>query len=190
MVAIKLFRSVQKYFEGLGFHAPSQPNQNCKLNHKNGYYIFAVAGMFFPITAFLLFKAKSAYEYSVSFYLSVVMVTMTVYCVVLIYKIGSIVKLIESYEDFVGKRKPQFNWIFSTLADSISFQTGLEYKPTSTDKYVELSERIESTSQYTYIFLVKMVFVEISAPLFLFSVVGYYFYGLGDESFILPWPML
>lgn len=106
MVAIKLFRSVRKYFDALGFHAPPQPNQNCELNLKNGYYIFAVAGMFFPIASFFLFKATSAYEYSVSFYLSVVMVTMTVYCVVLIYKMGSIAILIEKYGEFVGKRKP------------------------------------------------------------------------------------
>lgn len=111
MVAIKLFRSVQKYFEALGFHAPPQPNQNCKLNHKNGYYIFAVAGMFFPITAFLLFKATTAYEYSISFYLSVVMVTMTVYYVVLIYNMGSIIRLIENYEAFVGKRKLHLDFL-------------------------------------------------------------------------------
>lgn len=105
MVAIKLFCSVRKYFEGLGFHAPPELNQNCEINHVNGYYIFAVAGMFFPITAYLLFRATSAYEFSVSFYLSVVMVTMTVYCVVLIYRMGSIVVLIEKYEEFIGKRK-------------------------------------------------------------------------------------
>lgn len=106
MPTTKIFRAVQKYFKALGFYPPPQPNQTCEFNRKNVFYIFAVAGMLIPLMGFFLFKATSAYEYSVSFYMSIVMITMTTYCSVLIYKMGSIVKLIEKYEEFIKKRKP------------------------------------------------------------------------------------
>lgn len=105
MVALNLFCSVRKYFEALGFYAPPQPNQNCELNRKNLFYISSVTGLIFPVTGFLLFKATSAFEYSMCFYTCVTMLGMTVYCTVLIYKMGSIVKLIENYGEFIGKRK-------------------------------------------------------------------------------------
>lgn len=105
MVALKLFRSVRKYFEALGFDAPPLPSQSCKVNRRNVFYMSTMTGIFFPVTGFLLFKATSAYEYSMSFYISIVMLGMTVYCTVFILKMGSIVMLIEKFEEFIGKRE-------------------------------------------------------------------------------------
>lgn len=110
---MKLFRAVGQNFEAIGFSAPSQPNQICTFNGRNLFYIFAVAGMFIPLMGFLLFNATTAYEYSISFYLSIVMITMTTYCAVLIYKIGSIFELIGKYKKFTENRKRWIDYVFS-----------------------------------------------------------------------------
>lgn len=114
MVAIKLFSAIRIYFEVIGFYAPPQPNQNCELNRKNGFYIFTQAAMVVLVSGFLIFKATSAYEYAVCFYLSFAMANITLYCVLLFYKFGSIVELIEKNEEFIGKRKSKslLNWCF------------------------------------------------------------------------------
>lgn len=105
MAPIKLFRAVRKYFKAMGFYAPPSPIQNCELNRKNMFYTFAMAGMFILVTGFFLFKATTIYEYSMSFYMSIAMITVPAYCVIFIYKMGSIEMLIEKYEEFIGKRK-------------------------------------------------------------------------------------
>lgn len=105
MATIKLFRSVRKYFKTMGFYAPSEPNQICPVNRRNGLYIFATAGMFIPLSSFFLFRANSAYEYCNSFCVSIIMIDMTVHFMVFLHKIGSIENLIEAYQKFIEKRK-------------------------------------------------------------------------------------
>lgn len=66
--------------------------------------------MFIPVMGFLIMKARSYYDYSLSFYMTVVVLTMVVFVTVLIYKIGAIVMLIEKYEEFIKNRKHKPIW--------------------------------------------------------------------------------
>lgn len=89
----------------MGFFAPPQPNQRCEFNRQNVFYIVKNTWMFVPVTAFLFFEAKSYYEFSLSFYMIVVVFTMVVFCAVTTYKYGLIVMLVGKYEDFAKARK-------------------------------------------------------------------------------------
>lgn len=104
MATIKLFRAAQTYFDAMGLYAAPPSNESCRFNRKNTFYIFAVVGMFIPVTGFLFFKANTTYEYSVSFYILTTAFSMTVHFAAILRKMGSIPKLIENYEDFIMKR--------------------------------------------------------------------------------------
>lgn len=105
MVGVKLFRSVQEYIKAMGFSAPRHRNQRCKFNRQNVFYIVKNLWMFVPEVAYLAFEADTYYDYSLSFYMIVVVLTMAVFLAVITFKFGLIVKLIEQYEDFVENRK-------------------------------------------------------------------------------------
>lgn len=105
MARIKLFYSIRKNFQAIGFYAPPSSNQNCTFNAKNVFYICSQMGMVVLVMGFLLLKAKSAVEYTVCFYLSIAMTPIIVYCVVLFIKMGSIVTLVKKYEEFIENRK-------------------------------------------------------------------------------------
>lgn len=105
MMNLKLFRTVQKYFVALGFYAPSQPNHICSFNRKNGFHFCTVTGMCISLAGFFCLKANSAYEYSISFYMLISVMAITVHFTVFLQKMGSIAKLIENYQEFIKKRK-------------------------------------------------------------------------------------
>lgn len=110
MVAIKLFRGVQTYFKMLGFYPPSQPNQMCSFNRRNGFYFVTVSGMCILTTRFVFLEASSAYEYANSFYVLNTMLTMSVYFTVFYFKMGSVLTLIENYQQWIDKRECEFDY--------------------------------------------------------------------------------
>lgn len=63
-------------------------------------------------------------------------------------------------------------------------------KPTSSAIYTELNAKIELMSKWSYIILVKVCLVGIFLPLLLLTIVNYFVFQLGEESFYLPFPML
>lgn len=105
MAQLKLFRNTQSYFDGLGFYKPSQSNQSCKLNRINGFYMFVATVSIIPVLGFLIFQAKSAYDFSISFYILNTTLGNVVYYAVFFQKMGAIRHLIEKYEIFIAKRK-------------------------------------------------------------------------------------
>lgn len=105
MAVLKLFCSTRNYLVAMGFYAPLQSNQNSKINVRNCFYVFSQMGMIVVVTAYMLIKATSASEYSVCFYISSAMTNLVFYCVVMIYKMESILKFIEQNEQFIENRK-------------------------------------------------------------------------------------
>lgn len=66
----------------------------------------------------------------------------------------------------------------------------MEYKRTSTAQYVEMDEKIELTSKLVHFVMAEFSAAGVALPLLLLSYVNYFVFNLGDESFILPFPML
>lgn len=148
MVAIKLFLSVRTYFETLEFYA------NCKFNRKNVCNSVIVTAMFIPVSGFMLFKATSTYEFSISFYMSMISIAMAVYCAVLISKkhwsswlrdLKSTLKIVRQFDGF------EHSLDLISIEMFCFFQIGIKCTPTSVTKYAELNERIELMSKWSYI---------------------------------------
>lgn len=103
---VKLFKAVQTHFNALGFSTSSpQPNQRCKFNRKNLFYILVSAIILIPVLGFSIFKAQSVYEYGITFYTAITLLGLTAYYMIIIFEMGEMLKLIEKYEGLIEKRK-------------------------------------------------------------------------------------
>lgn len=194
---VELFYSARKYLKALGFYAPSEPNQKCALNRKNVFYMFALAGMIIPVMAFLIFEAETAFEYSDPVFQVNTFTTVFIYFVFLIFRLGKILSFIQSNEEFITKRK-QFQLFFSVSKLCGQFQLkftnyseiGIEHNPASKALYEELSAKIERSSQRCYFFLVKVILTGAFVPPLILSFVNYFLLHLGEQSFLLAFPIL
>lgn len=102
---IKLFQSFKKYSKSMGIDL-SQSNQKCSFTPINLLILVLFVQMFISSSAFFLFKAKSAYDYGFSFYISVAeLLGLTIYLSIIGFKLADVVTLIQKYEDFIGMSK-------------------------------------------------------------------------------------
>lgn len=99
--SIKLFQHLQmSYFREMGIYIP-QSNQRCSSNWRNLCTAFFIAQLFFAAFFFLLFKAKSAFEYGTNFYTSISESCCFSYFAIQYCQMTNISKLIESCEKFI-----------------------------------------------------------------------------------------
>lgn len=99
---IKLFQSVHQFYHDMGIY-PSQPNQNRKPNAKNVFVLLSAIQLCITSLAFFLFEANSITEYGISFYMSLSELTITVYFLIVAWKIPKNLKLIDEMEQFITK---------------------------------------------------------------------------------------
>lgn len=99
---IKLFQFLQKLYHLIGIHPP-QSNENHKFNLQNGFFIFAWVQMVTLTGAFILFKAKTFSEFSISFHICVTTLVNLFGYIMNIYQKGNILNLIEKLNEFIGK---------------------------------------------------------------------------------------
>lgn len=103
---IQLFQLVQTYFAAMGYCvSPSRAHQQNPFNGRNLYYSFAVAFMIFPFVGFLIFKARSVYEYGITFYTAITLLEGATYYVIMLFEKVNISNLIEKQEKFIENRK-------------------------------------------------------------------------------------
>lgn len=101
---IKLFQSIQKFLNIQGIY-PLQSNQSTPYNGKNLFFLFCYVQMFISATAFCLFKAKSMYEFGLTFYASLTELQTIVYFTIILWKVDKVLKLIGNLENFIEKSK-------------------------------------------------------------------------------------
>lgn len=66
----------------------------------------------------------------------------------------------------------------------------MEYKPTSTANYEDMDEKIELTSKWAHFILAELSATGVVIPLSILSFINYFAFNMGENSFILPFPML
>lgn len=66
----------------------------------------------------------------------------------------------------------------------------MEYKPSTAPTYTALNEKIEMMSKWIYIILSKASPAGMMLPSLLLSTINYFVLDLGEESFLLPCPMM
>lgn len=97
---VKLFQLVQKIYKMMGI-CPSQPDQKYPFNLKTLIVLLIVIQFLLSSMAFLIFQADSTQERADSFYFSLSIANCAVYIIVSHWKIVKILKLIESFEEFI-----------------------------------------------------------------------------------------
>lgn len=103
VVRMRLFLTVKKFYETLGIHLP-QPNQKYSIfNAKNLFILFILIQMCLTSTAFVLFKAKSEFEYGFPTYVSITEVLSIIYLCIQMWKIEDILKLMKKCDEFIEK---------------------------------------------------------------------------------------
>lgn len=103
---LKLFHAVQKYFNAMGFFAsPLQPNERCKFNWINLYFVLVLVIPVVPVLGFLIFKAQSAYEYGITFYAAITVILRISNHLTIINDLGKMLKLNKKYEEIIKNRK-------------------------------------------------------------------------------------
>lgn len=101
---MKLFRSIQIYFQMLGIHPPQQ-NHIHSLNVQNVFIICVLTQGFLLTLSFCLFKAKSVREYGDSYYTCTTSLSHGVYTAIHIWKMPQISRLITRFETLILESK-------------------------------------------------------------------------------------
>ena len=108
--SIKLFQFVQKCHQTLGI-LPRQPNPKQKQlsSHSiQAIFLTCLAQYIFTTAAFLLFKAKSMFDYGFSFFILIGLANCIAIYLIFIWQSENTLKFIENCEGFIEKSK--FCW--------------------------------------------------------------------------------
>lgn len=103
---IKLFQFIQKYYRAIGIHKP-EPSQSDRhfLNSTNYIFILSSAPMLISSLAFLLYQAKTTYDFGLSIYYLSCLIFSGIYYIIYIRQIKNISKYIENCEMFIEQSK-------------------------------------------------------------------------------------
>lgn len=188
---LKLLRFVQKMLQDMGIY-PSQSNLNWQsINWRNSSVLIALIQMLSFSLAFLIFKADNIVDAGTCFYA----VSTELFCSTVLltdlYNISKILQLIEEFEDFVEESESPKRIL--SLLQKIQIKEhlflGVKNSNTST-KYSELAGTIEKVSKWYYIAYVKCTPIGIITTTLMITLINYFIYGLGDESYFLAFPVL
>lgn len=103
--SIKLFQTFQKIHQAMGI-SPSKPNQKqSSINWRNVILYSATIGQAFPVATFLVFEAKSSFEYGFGSFLVFADIVITTYYLIFIWRSEKTFKFIADFEEFGEKRK-------------------------------------------------------------------------------------
>lgn len=101
---LKLFQLTQIYFQNLGIY-PKKPNQKYSFNVISFFILLSMLVIIISTAAFFFLKAETIDEYSDTFYVSSSVTAYVIFFLINIWKMSTILQLIEMYEEFVRKSK-------------------------------------------------------------------------------------
>lgn len=105
IVKIKLFLTVKKFYEIIGICLPrSESNRKWSMfNIKNVSILIFLIQMFLASTAFVLFQAKTVFEYGFPTYVSMTLTSSVIYLFIQLWKIEDILRLMKTCDEFIEK---------------------------------------------------------------------------------------
>lgn len=99
---IKLFESVQKHNRSMGVYLHSNnDNFERSLNVKNIIFVSVFIQMIFCMVAYVIYEAKTVFEYGGCFFGEATAVTTVSYYLIQVWQIRNIMQLIEKFEDMI-----------------------------------------------------------------------------------------
>lgn len=102
---MKLFQLVQKYLNRIGIHWHRSDQQHSPINWIRIVYFTAYAQSIISSVGFMLYEAETAVEYGFAFYVFATACVAAAAVFVAIWKIENIINTIQSFENFIEKRK-------------------------------------------------------------------------------------
>lgn len=195
--SIKFLQFFRKFHQTIGIY-PLQPDQKQRPPFSTKSISLICSGQFIlTMAAFLVFEAKSMFDCGFALFILIASANGIVIYLILIWRLGNTLKLIENCEGFIEKREFR-----SQLRDQSKFFSlctclkilceifisilliGMEH---STVAYKEIIEKIERFNEFLCFAMCTTV------SLFLFtllpySFVKYYILNAGHDSFYLFYP--
>lgn len=144
--------------------------------------------------AFFLFAETSINERADCLYICSTCAVDIVHLLMQVREIEQILQLIDDYEKFVEKselkslgmrcklihKRVLLLFLFEIELSGLHFQA----------EYHEMNEQIEQMSKLAYLTLVKLTCAGTQLPIVAASVFKYLYYGMGEDSFLLPFYVL
>lgn len=184
---IKLFQFLRQCYKAFGLNPPPTPDQCAPFNAKNLFLLVSLVLFLMASVAFILFAATSINECADCLYICSTCAIEMIHMFVHICKMGKMLQLIDNYEEFIKKSEPKscnfwkIWFIFvNVLLSGLHFQA----------QYYAMSENIEKMTELVYVLLVKITCLGPHLPLLLASAFNYVYYGMGEDSFLLPYYVL
>lgn len=100
---MKLFHSVQRYFETIGIYSPCPNQRYSSINWINFGYLIVYAQIMISSGGFLLFQAKTAVEYGFAFYTFICGLASAAAVLISIWKKEKMFNLLQGLEKFIEK---------------------------------------------------------------------------------------
>lgn len=208
MARMKIFRLVQTFYETLGIYSP-QSNQVYSSKLRVLYFSTITILHIASMLGFLLFQAKTiqvcffnffrVFRYRISSsviisqkklqdfgiccYALVSMAKCLLDSVITMRRIPQILKFIELFDVFIENSKsfPIFYSLFHNFL--INFPPTGSFHSHSVAMNNKLVERIERMSEMIHLILIKLSFSAVVISPLLVTVVNFFVFGMGDESF-------
>lgn len=194
--SIKIFRFIQKFHGIIGIYPPQPFEQQRSINTRNTMFLISCVKTMFTTVAFLIFEAQSMFDYGFAFLLSICVCHSTVIYALFIRRSENTFKCIATYEAFIEKSKRcERNNI-----SAIKHETTLEFisinfyetalLPTGKNSKIAYEKSVEQIELFTKWFFIVNLYTIVSCTFdaLPYTIIRYYYYDMGDESFYLFCP--
>lgn len=147
--------------------------------------------------AFMLFQADSIEDFEDSFLIaSASFATVLNFGIIAFWKMTKMFQMIQSFERIIEKSKFYLEKITNFSHSLIKPTNNYLYSeaelndPGASVKYNKMNEIIERASKLYEILLVKISVFAITLPALMMTAINHFVDNLGNESYILPFPVL
>lgn len=192
-IKMKLFQLVQKYYQTIGVHA-TQTHPKCAFNVHN-FWLLLITSAFCASTVMSFIQSTAIMDYAESFYIfSTTLASMTSYLEA-ISKAKTTFTFISELDEYIQKSGLAFNMYTnrkSAMHQSILNFHHLESQNVSTETvlaYSKLIGNIELMTKVIRFGLVELTVVGCFFPALVITLINYFYFDLGDESYFLSFPI-
>lgn len=179
--SIKLFVFIRNYLSAIGVRRPKPKQFNSHFfNSTNWIFILNGTPMLISSLAFFAYRAKTVFDFGLSFYYSSCLICGGIFYIIQIWEIENVSKFIKNCEAFIEQRKDKQLMNHPLIhTDRFDF-TGLR----SSTVYRMLNDKIKTICEWFFVILLgELVFSSICV--FIYSAVNYFVFNSGKESFLL-----
>lgn len=187
-VQIELFQSFKRFNRMTGIH-PSKPNQKYSSKLRSAVILLPLILANISSTAYLTFEAEAVAEYAQSFYISASELCFTIDFLAVKWGMKDIIQLIEIFQKFIQKSKLYLLKFEPIEAELIHRNRFLLAGPVQS-KYKEINVKIERISKFFHFLLTKFTVAVIIFPCAIITIVNYFYFDLGNDSFYLPYSLM